>query len=249
MKANTVAAAKGAAWYIGGWKIVRPRLGMWILLCLAYWLIGIFLHILPFLGWLAFSLLMPGITGGLFKAAHDWETGREPSFEHLIAAFKDPVIRNNVIILGAVGIGFNILSAALIFITIGGLGMHMLMHRAYLGLYSVVHLAVGAVFVSILLLILALLFASAMLYAIPLVMLTGTGPMEAMKLSIEACMKNVLSMTVYGLIYLLLGILTVFTLGLGLIMLMPITITSIYASFKDIFSEETRPQHMPAGAA
>lgn len=236
MEINTLGAARGVAWYNEGWKIARPRLGMWVLLGLACWFISIALNTIPFIGGIVFSIIMPGIAGGVFKAARDWEDGIEPSLSHLLTAFRDPVTRNGVLTLGTINIGFNILTTIIIFITMGGFGMHMFMHRV--SLHSIVHVAAGAVFVSILLLLLALLFASAMLYAVPLVMLTGTEPIEAMKLSIKACIKNTMPMTVYGIIYLFLGVLTVLTLGLGLIILIPITITSIYISFKDIFSEK-----------
>jgi uncharacterized membrane protein len=235
MKINTAGAARDVAWYSEGWEITKPRLGMWILLGLACWFISIVLNIIPFAGGIAFSIIMPGIAGGVFKAARDWENGIEPSLGHLLIAFKDPVTRNGVLTLGAISIGFNILSTAIIFITMGGFGMHMVMHRA--DIYSIIHAAAGAAFAFILLFLLALLFAAAMLYAIPLVMFAGIESVAAMKLSIEACIKNTIPMTVYGIIYLLLCLLTVLTLGLGLIILIPVTITSIYASFKDIFPE------------
>lgn len=235
MEIKIAGAERGVAWYSEGWKIIKPRLGTWILLGLACWFISIVLNIIPFAGGIAFSIIMPGIAGGVLKAARDWENGIEPSLGHLLIAFREPVTRNKVLTLGAISIGFNILTTAAIFITMGGFGMHMVMHSA--DIYSIIHAAAGAVFVSLLLLVLALLFASAMLYAIPLVMFTGIEPVAAMKLSIGACIKNTIPMTVYGIIYLLLCLLTVFTLGLGLIILFPVTITSIYSSFKDIFPE------------
>lgn len=235
MEIKSVNASRGLAWYGEGWKIVRSRLGIWVLLALSCCFIGMVLNIIPFVGALVFSIIMPGVTAGLFKAAQDWQEGVEPSFGYLSIAFKDPAIRNRVLTLGVISIGFNILTTAIIFLTIGGLGMNIFMYRTAC-LTSLVHLAAGAAVAFVLILLLAFLFASAMLYAVPLVMLTGTEPIEAMKLSINACIKNVLSMTVYGIIYIFLCILTMFTFGLGLIILMPLTITSIYISFKDIFS-------------
>ncbi|MGQ9812239.1 MAG: BPSS1780 family membrane protein [Dissulfurimicrobium sp.] len=235
MEINTVDAARGIAWYSEGWKITKPRLGMWVLLGLACWFISIVLNIIPFVGGIAFSIIMPGIAGGIFKAARDWENGTEPSLGHILIAFKDPVTKNGVLTLGAISIGFNLLSTAIIFITMGGFGMHIVMHRA--DIYSIIHAATGAAITFILLFLLALLFFAAILYAIPLVMFAGVEPVVAMKFSIKACIKNTIPMTVYGIIYLLLCMLTVFTLGLGLIILIPVTITSIYVSFKDIFPE------------
>jgi uncharacterized membrane protein len=59
--------------------------------------------------------------------------------------------------------------------------------------------------------------------------------MDAMKTSIDACMMNLLPFTVYGLISMILIFLAALPFGLGLFVMIPTMMASLYISYKDIF--------------
>jgi uncharacterized membrane protein len=72
-------------------------------------------------------------------------------------------------------------------------------------------------------------------FAPALVALEGVSAVSAMKLSFVGCLKNVLPFLLYGIIGLVLFILGAIPFGLGLLIILPVMMASIYVSFKDIY--------------
>ncbi len=64
---------------------------------------------------------------------------------------------------------------------------------------------------------------------------------DAMKASFFACFRNFFPFVVYGIIILLLGIVAAIPIGLGYLVLIPMTIAGVYVSYREIFTEETAP--------
>jgi len=65
---------------------------------------------------------------------------------------------------------------------------------------------------------------------------------EAMKLSFAACLKNMLPFLLYGLIFMVLLIIAIIPFGLGLIVVVPMMMTSLYSSYADVFGiDQTVP--------
>jgi len=58
---------------------------------------------------------------------------------------------------------------------------------------------------------------------------------DAMKASFAACLTNVMPFLIYGLVVMGLAIAAVIPFGLGFLVLGPILIGSVYASYRDIF--------------
>jgi uncharacterized membrane protein len=75
-------------------------------------------------------------------------------------------------------------------------------------------------------------------FAPALIVLNNLGPVAAMKASFSGCLRNILSFLVYSILMLLLAILAVIPLGLGMLVWLPLAITSTYASYRAIFTEE-----------
>lgn len=75
-----------------------------------------------------------------------------------------------------------------------------------------------------------------------LVVFHDLNPLEAMKQSFFACVSNWLPFLVYGVIVLVFWFIASIPLFLGLVVLLPVLICSLYASYKDIFgAAETTP--------
>jgi uncharacterized membrane protein len=56
-----------------------------------------------------------------------------------------------------------------------------------------------------------------------------------MKLSLRAFLHNIAPMLLYGVTFMLLGILASLPMMLGWLVLLPVVFTSLYASYSDIF--------------
>ena len=78
-----------------------------------------------------------------------------------------------------------------------------------------------------------------MFYAIPLVMLGRQDAWPAVQDSIAACWINMLPLLVFGLMGLVLAMIAVIPFGLGFLILWPVMICAVYASYREVFAEPT----------
>jgi uncharacterized membrane protein len=86
----------------------------------------------------------------------------------------------------------------------------------------------------------------AMLFIVPILMAYWYAPvliglhnltvLEAMKLSFIACLKNMLPFLLYGLIFMVILVVAIIPFGLGLIVAVPVMMTSLYTSYVDVFN-------------
>ena len=83
----------------------------------------------------------------------------------------------------------------------------------------------------------SVLIAMALFYGVPLVMLAGQNAWPAAQDSIAACWINMLPLLVFGLIFLVLMVVAVIPFGLGFLILGPVTVGAVYASYRDVFGE------------
>jgi len=235
MNIRTVGAEEGVKWLSEGWRLFLRNPGMWIALMIILLLLSVAAHYIPLIGTLALSLISPALGAGLYYGARQLDEGRDLALEHLFIGLTDPQKRNPFLLLGALYLGAAIMVAIAMMIFGGGAIMGAMMGgRAAGAAFTGVGLI--AVLVG---LTLAALVAMAFLYASPLVMFDNVPPIEALKASFDACMKNIASMLVFGLIAMVLTILAVIPAGLGLLVLGPVMVGAIYASYKSIFVTET----------
>ncbi len=238
MDIRTVAAARGWEWVVEGFRIFRKQPLTWITLVMVMvviWLASTFL--LPLIGPLAINLVSPVFFAGLMLACKTTDEDGEPEFSQLFAAFKTHA--NPLITIGGIYLIGNIIAVAVVFGVAGGTALPTLMGKtsvdpetlqvAIRGL--LLGMVVGmAVFIPILM---------AVWFAPLLVVFHNKPPIEAMKMSYTACLRNTMPLLIYGVATLVLGIIASIPLMLGLIVLLPVLVCSIYASYKDIFPAET----------
>jgi uncharacterized membrane protein len=74
-----------------------------------------------------------------------------------------------------------------------------------------------------------------MWFAPALVFFNNMSPVEALKASFNACLKNTLPFLVYGLMVMVLLFFAALPVGLGFLVLIPVLAGSIYVSYRDIF--------------
>jgi uncharacterized membrane protein len=78
----------------------------------------------------------------------------------------------------------------------------------------------------------------AMQFAPMLVIFGKMAPVPAMKASLRAFLRNMIPLTVYGLLLIPFVILACLPVMLGWLVLLPVIITSLYAIYRDLFPME-----------
>jgi len=230
----------GVAWFSGGWKLfVRAPL-MWIISIILVFICVVAVSLVPILGQIAVNLLQPVILAGFMIACHSLERGGEFELDHLLGGFKKEF--GNLVIVGLIFLGIAIVIAIVSFTFIAvTVGTAFLTGDPEQALATLMGSALAALLgVLIMLALLVPLFA-AYWFAPVLVVMHGMSPVEAMKASFFACFRNFFSMLVYGIVMIPLAILAAIPFGLGFLVLVPMTIASIYVSYREIFTEEAAP--------
>jgi len=239
---RSVAAERGASWWSEAWRLFTPGVGMWILAIVILFVLNIGLNLIPVVGPLASQILFPVFAGGLMLGCRAVDRGNPLTLAHLFAGFSQrtgPLLVVGVIYTVLV-IAVVVVVAVLLFLFFGAAVVGAL---AAAGDPSRLGLALGSMYFALLvgaLLFLALYLPVVMAawFAPALVMLAGTEPLAAMKLSFSGCLKNIVPFLLYGLIGLLLAIVASIPLGLGWLVLAPVLTATIYASYCDIFEDK-----------
>lgn len=229
LEPNRLEAGRGASWWSEGWGIFREATGLWIGIAVALVIINAVIGIVPVIGNLATSLLMPVFGAGLMLGCRSLDSGEELRFGHLFAGFQKNtgqlllagviyLVAIIVIVLIAFALGFG-----------GGFAAGMTGNPAA-GAIS------GMVLGGLVGLCLFVPLAMAIWFAPALIALNDMSALEAMKLSVKGCMRNMLPFLIYGILFILLAIVASIPLALGWLLLLPTMFASTYAAYRDIFT-------------
>ena len=185
------------------------------------------------LGGLVISLLLPVFVGGWMLAARRVDAGGSVEVGDLFAGFRDRLAP--LAVIGALALAASLLIALAVTLLGGGAMLGMIaggMHGSGAGMMA----GLGAGMLGVLVaLLLSLAVTMALWFAPALVVLRGVAPVEAMKASVAACLKNVVPFLVYGALYVVAAAAASIPLLLGWIVLIPVLMLTVYASFEDIF--------------
>ncbi len=220
----------GWSWIAQGFTLFKQSPGMWIGILLAFIVISVVVSLVPVVGSLAISVLSPVLMGGLMLGCRDLERGEDLQFSHLFAGFSTQT--GPLVMVGVLYLVF-----ALLAVIPGGAIMAVgVMAESGAGDPS----GASLIFVIIgVLLMLALIIPVLMAYwfAPTLVVMHGLTAFAAMKLSFKGCLKNILPFLWYGIVVTLLYILALIPIGLGLLVLVPTLIASMYTGYRTIFTD------------
>lgn len=89
MRAQNLPAAAGWQWIVGGFAIYRRNPPILSMLVVAYWFVVVFLNLFPFIGALAASTLVPGLSVGLMQASRNLERGQSANIQTLLGGFRE----------------------------------------------------------------------------------------------------------------------------------------------------------------
>lgn len=241
MQVKRVAAMRGVSWLGEGYRLFRSNALIWIVDVILYLVLCGLLSTIPPLG----ALLQPPLLAGLLKGAQDVDRGRELRIEHLFDGFRErsaPLVAIGLLYL----VGWFLIVVVLILALIAsGVVADVsfdpsawddgLARFPWYEQPSALLLLILGGFALYLPLAMAVWFAPA------LAMLQGLGASAALWASFIGCLRNMGPFLLYGLGVLLLGLLSIATFGLGFLVLGPVVVASIYAGYKDIFTEGPAP--------
>lgn len=225
---KSVAAGNGWTWIADGFGHFKQNPGPWIGAFLVWFVLIIAMSIIPIIGQLANLLLTYVFISGFILGCKAQTEGEDFQFSHLFAGFS-----NNTGKLILLSLIYTIAIIAVLAITMGSMYFSMLTgstpdmatENPMQFLLSV--LIAMAIFVPIMM---AFWFAPA------LIVINNVSIGEALKLSFMGCLKNIVPFLIYGIIALVLYIVACIPLLLGLLVLVPSLIASMYTSYRDIFN-------------
>ncbi len=252
MEIKKLNAARGWIWIKQGYQLIMCN----PLLSIVTALIGalcIFLSLLvPGIGPLLAVVLAPVLLAGYMRVCRALEEDEEVELTHLFAGFRQHT--TSLISLGAF-LMLGLLLASAVMVYVGGDAFTKLMEQVQATenpqvLMEAISTTGGSVAFAMLLgFTLVMLLVMAWQYAPILVFFSGLTPLAALRASFTGTIRNILPYMVYSLIMqlfaLLLGILP---FGLGMILLLPLGLTSLYVSYRNIFPWLDQPQAAPAVA-
>lgn len=237
---RTRPAGDGVKWIGDGWPLFTKSPLMWILALIILVVIAVVAGLIPIIGSLAFQIATPVFYGGLIVACRAIERGGEFELEHLFAGFKTQVVGLMVIgLLLLVGMAL-IFLVFMFFVGFGVLGAMFAGDSENL-MAAIAGSAMAIVLGSLVALALMVPLLAAYWFAPALVIMHGVSPVDAMKASFAACFRNFIPFLLYGIVMLVLCIVAAIPFGLGLLVWIPLSFTSTYAAYRDIFTEDSRP--------
>lgn len=224
---------RGVAWWTEAWALFMKNAGLWIVLGLVMLVIFIVLGFIPLLGALASALLAPVFTGSWMLAARKLEGGGTLAVGDLFTAFQTRL--NPLLVLGAlllagvvvIGIVAGLLGFGAVMGAVAGGGSH--------GAGGVLA-AMGAGFLAVVVcFVLGAVLGMAFWFAPALVVLQDMPPIDALKASFAASLKNIVAFVLYVIVYIVAAIVASIPFGLGWIVLVPVLMLTIYTAYGDIF--------------
>lgn len=227
---RTVDAGRAWEWIVEGYRIFRRQAGMWVVLTLIFFLLVFAFRIIPFIGWLLMTLLVPVLVGGVMIGCQAVERGAELELAHLFAGFR----RNTgqLMLLGLITFGLTLAAMLPIVVLMGAGTLAGAMTGGIAGASVIGMSALLAILIALALFVpvnMGLWFAPA------LVVLQGETAPRAVVESFKACLKNIVPFLLYGVIVFVLAILAAIPFGLGWLVLAPVVFGSVYSAYRDIY--------------
>lgn len=238
LEPRSVDAGRGLEWWAQSWALFMKNPGMWVVLGLVALIVFLVLGVIPLLGTVATSLLLPVFVGHWMLAARKVEGGGTLEINDLFTLFgsnsHQPTLVSLLVLGGLLAATTIVMSLVLGMFGAGaviGLLVGGAMHSG-VGVLA----AAGAGLMSLLvLLVVATLVGMAFWFAPALVVFHQAAPLDAVKASFAACLKNIPAFLLYSVIGLVAAIVASIPAGLGWLVLAPLTGLQVYVSTQDVF--------------
>ena len=229
------------AWYRLGWQWFTSNPVIWMLLIFVYFVILMALQLIPLLGPLIGAVLWPGLSAGLLYASKKSSEGTAIRVGDLFSALLYSNNRFGLLHLGLISLAVALVSGVGIYY-IGGEELMAALNQTNPSNMSEESVALMEAQLPMLLsimLVISAITAVFFMYAVPLVAFKGVPAFTAIKTSISTSLINFIPLWLFGSLYLIFAMLASLPMMLGFLILMPVTICAWYASYLDIFGQDS----------
>jgi uncharacterized membrane protein len=231
---RAVDSGRGVAWWTDAWALFTKSTAIWVVLGLILFIILVVLAFIPIVGQLTSALLLPVFAGSWMMAAQKLEGGSALEVGDLFSAFKGERL-TPLVVVGALFVGMMVVVLGVMALLGFGGAMGM-MAGGMMGSGKGMAAGMGVGLLGVLVgLALFTLVTMALWFAPPLVALRGMAPVDALRASFAACLKNIVPFLLWGLIYIVASIIASIPFGLGWLVLWPVLMLTMYVSYKDVF--------------
>jgi hypothetical protein len=234
MEPQRLQAGQGWEWIKQGYALFMKAPLLWIVLLVIWFIAVLALSFVPIVGAPLASLLTPVVLAGLMSGCRALEQGEDLELAHLFSGFKQHT--SQLVTLGGITLVGQYLILGVMMITGGAAFVSLLMSGQPEPDPNVLMAALSsAVFAVSLGTVLYLLLASVMQFATLLVYFNGIPPIQAIQLTIRAFLYNIWPLLVFGITFFLLAILATLLMGLGWLVLFPMSFALLYVVYRAIF--------------
>ncbi len=236
-----VSASHGWLWIKNGYKLITRSPLQAVSLAMTFALGVVVAMMIPFVGILLAILIMPVLMAGYMRVCRALEYSEKVEPRFIIAGFENRTTQ--LVSLGGI-LFLGIMVISILTIKMGGNALSVILQNfqtqqdttalieALMSPESGIGLAILLGFSMFLVLMLTLQFAPM------LVFFNQMSPRKAMLTSLQASIRNFLPFLIYSVIIQLIAfVASVIPYELGLFILLPLGLTSMYVAYRDIFSE------------
>ncbi|HJT51721.1 MAG TPA: BPSS1780 family membrane protein [Nitrosospira sp.] len=235
MQIRQVDGRRGWEWIAEGFELFRRVPMLWIILCGALLLIAATLALIPMAGQFIFTLLSPVFLAGLMIGCRTMERGGQLEIGHLFSGFRNA---GPLVTIGGIYLVGQVLIVGIFMLVGGDVLMSLLLEGKRVDENELKNVSGDMLWASLVALTLSIPLMMAAWFAPLLTIFDGIPPVEAMRISFFACVKNIVAFQIYAVILVVLTVIATIPYGLGLFVLIPTLFASIYASYVDIFQDK-----------
>jgi uncharacterized membrane protein len=241
-----VGVGHGVQWISEGWSLFLRSPGFWLLVAFLQTLLVMLVMLVPLLGQVGAHLLMPILSAGLMVVAQRIWYNEPVTVPEAFTGFREhaPAVVN-------VGVWYMLgwmLIVALGLLLGGGAalsGMAVSLETQYEWLGTAISVF-GILLAVVISLLLVLPLVMSVWLAPPLAVFHDIPAMRAMSHSFLASWRSLPAFIVAFFLVALMLFLTSLTLGLGLLVVIPVMAGATYAAYRDLYE---LPPHMPVSSA
>lgn len=234
---NKVTTVQGWLWLKSAFELFLHSPLNWLAMCIVLFIGTLIIGMIP-LASLVLQIILPVFTAGLMLAAHNLQQGQNIHLGYLIAGFKLANARE-LFTLGFIALLANIVImalATLIIMLLAGDAMKELVQTYQPGTIPPPEQMGSLLLYALLLGTLSIPLLMGLWFAPALISLRQLTAREAFVTSFNACARNMGAFTLYGGALLILTFLAIIPFGVGLLLLVPVTLISMYTAYRTIFS-------------
>lgn len=230
-----VGVGHGVRWIADGWALFMRRPGLWLVTAFLQTLLILLVLLVPLLGQVGAHLLMPVLSAGLMVVAHRVQYNEPVAVADAFTGFREhaPAVVNVGVwyMLGwmlIVALGLLLGGGA----ALSGMAVGMETQYEWLGVVISVFGIILAVTISLLL---VLPLVMSVWLAPPLAVFHDISAMAAMRHSFAASWRSLPAFIVAFFLVALMLFLTALTMGLALLVVIPIMAGATFAAYNDLF--------------